>query len=294
MFIDAHLHTAIRKGLPSNAEGYTFASPEELIEIMDRTGVDKGILLPLVSPECRHQLSPPDDILEICAKYPDRFYPFCNIDPREGRNSSQTDFTRHLNYYKERGCLGVGEITANLGFTDPLVFNLFRHCEQAEMPVLFHIAPQQFNCYGLIDALGLPGLTAALETFPKLMFIGHSQPFWAEISGDADNNNRRSYPTGPVTPGGALPKLMERFSNLYCGWDAGSGFNGLTRDPEFGWSFMEKFKDRILFGTDICDVGNDMQHAAYLRQSLQDKRISREAFENISWRNANRLLKLGL
>ena len=133
-----------------------------------------------------------------------------------------------------------------------------------------------------------------MQDFPNLVFIGHSQPFWAEISGDVTNETRNTYPKGPVTPGGVLPKLMEQHSNLYCGWDAGSGYNAFTRDPEFGWSFMEQFKDRILFGTDICDPTNDHRHAEYLRQSHADGRISDEAFENISWRNANRLLKLGL
>jgi predicted TIM-barrel fold metal-dependent hydrolase len=294
MFIDAHLHTARRKGLPRNLKGSNYATPTELIAMMDRTGVDKGILLPGENPECTYQTTTNEDILEVCEQYPDRFYPFCNVDPRAGNNSPDTDLSFHLNYYKKRGCRGVGEICANMEFDDPLMRNLFKHCERCEMPALFHIAPKRYGCYGIIDALGLPGLTAALQDFPNLIFIGHSQPFWAEISGDLTNENRNTYPKGPVTPGGVLPKLMEEYPNLYCGWDAGSGYNALTRDPEFGWSFMERFKDRILFGTDICDPTNDHRHAEYLRKSHADGRISDDAFENISWRNANRLLKLGL
>ncbi len=294
MFVDAHLHTVISKGLPRNAAGSNFATPEELLAIMDRTGVDKGILLPEASPECSYQQSSTEDILKVCETYPDRFYPFCNVDPRAGKNSPDTDLSFHLNYYKGRGCLGVGEVTANLEFSDPLAQNLFRHCERVKMPVLFHIAPKRYDCYGLIDALGLPGLEASLAAFPQLSFIGHSQPFWAEISGDVTAENRSTYPAGPVMPGGVLPKLMKKYSNLYCGWDAGSGYNGLTRDPEFGWSFMESFSDRILFGTDICDKTQNHRHAEYLRQSRAEGRISEHVFENISWRTASRLLCLGL
>jgi predicted TIM-barrel fold metal-dependent hydrolase len=292
MFIDAHLHAIRRKGLPRNGEGANFAWPEELIQMMDRTGVDQGILLPVVSPECSFQNVTTDDVLEICAMYPDRFHPFCNVDPRSGSNSPDADLSFHLNYYKARGCLGVGEITANLEFDDPLVQNLFRHCERCEMPVILHIAPHRYGCYGLIDALGLPGLEASLAAFPRLPFIGHSQPFWAEISGDVTLENRNTYPVGPVVPGGTVPRLMEAYSNLYCGWDAGSGYHGLTRDPEFGWSFMERFSERILFGTDICDPLNNHLHAEYLRTSYADGRISASAFENISGRTAKRLLKL--
>ena len=43
----------------------------------------------------------------------------------------------------------------------------------------FHIAPKRLLLYR--DSLGLPGLEGALRKFPKLTFIGHSQPFWAEI-----------------------------------------------------------------------------------------------------------------
>lgn len=294
MFIDAHLHTSRRKGLPRNAAGFGYATPEELIVIMDRTCVDKGILLPSESPECIYQQGSTEDVLEVCETYPDRFYPFCNLDPRAGSNSPDADLSFQLNYYKERGCLGVGEITANLEFGDPLVQNLFRHCERCELPVVFHVAPRRYGCYGLIDAVGLSGLEASLAAFPRLVFIGHSQPFWAEISGDVTIENRNGRPAGPVVPGGTVPRLMETYPNLYCGWDAGSGYNGLTRDPEFGWSFMERFSARILFGTDICDPSDNHRHAEYLRTSHADGRISDIAFENISWRTANRLFGLGI
>lgn len=294
MFIDAHLHTIRRKGLPRNASGSNFSTPEELIAMMDRTGVNKGVLLPTVSPECSYQTAATEDVLEICEIYPDRFLPFCNVDPRAGSNSPDADLSFHLHYYKGRGCLGVGEITANLDVGDPLVQNLFRHCERCEMPVIFHMAPKRYGFYGLVDSVGLTGLEASLAAFPRLVFIGHSQPFWAEISGDVTDENRNTYPAGPVAPGGAVPRLMDAYPNLYCGWDAGSGYNALTRDPEFGLAFMERFSGRILFGTDTCDPLNDHRHAEYLRTSYADGRLSDMAFENISWRTANRLFRLGI
>ena len=294
VFVDAHLHTVRKKGLPRNAADSNYTTPEELIVMMDHTGVDRGILLPLISPESSFQLSTTEDVLEVCESYPDRFYPFCNVDPRAGAHTPDADLSFHLNFYKHQGCLGVGELTASLEFTDPLVQNLFHHCERCEMPVLFHLAPQRYGNYGLIDKLGLSGLEASLQAFPNLIFIGHSSAFWSEISGAVNDEKRNQYPSGPVEAGGAVPRLMANYRNLYCGWDATSGFNGLTRDPEFGWSFMERFKDRILFGTDICDPLVPHRHADYLRTSFGEGRISREAFENISWRNANRPFALGL
>jgi len=291
MFIDAHLHTGRKKSLP-RPDGSNYASPEELILMMDRTGVDKGILLPGASPECRCQVSTVEDILDVCKKYPERFIPFCNIDPRAEANSPESDLSRQLNFYKRQGCKGMGEICANLYFDDPLVQNLFRHCEKCEMPVLFHIGPQIGDCYGLVDDLRLPRLEKSLKTFPDLIFIGHSQPFWAEISGDVTTKNRNTYPEGKVVLGGTVPRLLETYANLYAGFDAGSGYNALTRDQEFGYSFIEKFQGKLLFGTDICSPENDHRHAEFLRNACKEGRISQEALEKVSWQNVNRILKL--
>jgi len=294
MFIDIHLHTVPRKGLPRNADGDNYASPEELIEIMDRTGVDRGVLLPGVSPECSAQPSPPQSILEVCEAHPDRFFAFCNVDPRAEANSPGADLSRQLRYYKERGCRGVGEVTANLAFTDPLVLNLFEHCRRCAMPVLFHIGPAFGGCYGLVDSPGLPGLERCLKLFPELPFIGHSQPFWAEISGDSNPETRGGYPAGPVAPGGAVPRLLRGHRNLYCDISARSGYNALTRDAGFGAAFLAEFHERIMFGTDTCSVKNNFRHADLLRRLRDEGKLGGEAFENISWRNANRLFGLGL
>ena len=294
MMIDTHLHTVRTHGLPRNDTGDNYCSPEQLIEIMDRTGVDKGVLLPGVSPECRKQYSPTEDILDICAAYPDRFIPFCNIDARAEGNSAAADLSRQLRYYAERGCKGVGELSFNLPFTDPLVLNLFEHCQACGLPVLFHIAPQRGGCYGLVDELHLPGIEHCLRRFPELTFIGHSQPFWAEISGDLRADQRGGYPTGPVAGDGAVPRLFRDYANLYADISANSGYNALTRDPAFGPAFAAEFADRLLMATDTCSPANDFQHAALLRRWRDEGKLTTDAFEAIAWRNANRVLGLGL
>jgi predicted TIM-barrel fold metal-dependent hydrolase len=162
------------------------------------------------------------------------------------------------------------------------------------MPILFHIALKKYDGYGLIDDLHLPRLETVLKTFPELVVIGHSQPFWAEISGDLTEESRNDYPRGKVAPGGTIPRLLEQYPNLYGDISAGSGYNALTRDPEFGYAFVETFQDRLFFGTDICTADQDHRHAEYLREAGKEGHISEDAFEKVSWQNANRVLKLGL
>ena len=122
-----------------------------------------------------------EEIIEISKRYPGRFIPFCNIDPRAMTNSATAPLGELLQHYKNSGCKGVGEVCANLPFTDPLVRNLFKHVEEAGIPLTFHIAPFVGGFYGLYDDPGLPQLEYSLSSFPKLKFFGHSQAFWAEI-----------------------------------------------------------------------------------------------------------------
>jgi predicted TIM-barrel fold metal-dependent hydrolase len=294
MFVDMHLHTIRTQGVPRADGGDNFATPEELIGMMDAMGVERGVLLPLVSPECRTQYLPTEDMLDVCEEHPERFIPFCNIDPRGESNSAAADLSRQLEYYKSRGCKGVGEVTASLAFTDPLVLNFFSHCQACRLPVIFHIAPRAGGFYGLVDELHLPGLEACLKLFPDLVFIGHSQPFWSEVDPAVTEAQRNSYPAGPVAPGGTVPRLMRTYPNLYADISAGSGYNALTRDRDFGVAFLSEFQERLFFGTDICSPANDPKQAELLRGLRADGSISEVAFESITWRNADRVLGLGL
>lgn len=292
MIIDDHLHVT-QSCTTTRKNGSTYATPPRLIEMMDEQGIDAGILLPSVNPECADRFVTVEDVLEICAVYPGRFIPFCNLDPRMDTNSASADMTRFLSYYKDAGCKGVGEICANLPFDDPLVDNMFAHCAACEMPVIFHVGPKVGGCYGLYDEPGLPRLEAMLQKHPELILVGHSQPFWAEISGDLEPGERNGYPKAPVAPGGRLTELFERYPNLYGDMSAGSGHNAVSRDAEFGYGFMDQFQDRLFFGTDICSPTDKRLLLPYLRDALDQGHISQTVFDKLTFGNANRVMKLG-
>ena len=292
--IDIHVHSS-ESAWFSRPPDRRYATPAELIAIYDRIGVERGVLLPSINVEGDFQLSSNYEMKLVADKYPDRFSWFCNIDPRQGYNAPETDFTPYLLTCMENGARGVGEICANLPFDDPLMKNLFYHCEKNGLPVIFHIGNRGRD-YGIVDSFGLPGLEGALAGFPKLRFFGHSQKFWAEISGDLKPEERDGYPTGPVAPGGRLVTLMRTYPNLCCDLSAGSGYNAMTRDPAFGYAFMEEFSDRLYYGTDICDpanIGSPMlKLAAFLDEGLTTGRLSPEAYYRISRGNAEKVLGL--
>ena len=289
MLIDVHTH--IGRVVPDRRE---FMDAANLIAKMDAWGIDMACVLPLSEqPEGAYLECDTEDVLAACGRYPGRLIPFCLIDPRYG-NRPDTDFRPLLREYRDRGCRGVGEVLPKLDFDDPRALNLYRQAGEFELPVLFDMHDGEWG-YGLCDDRGLPRLEHALRTCPDTAFIGHGPTFWAEISSDVPAAQRSGYPPGPVREGGAVPRLMRRYGNLWADTSAGSGNNALTRDPEFGIAFLEEFQDRLMFGTDSCrrsDVESPYPNVSFFRDVREIRKITAEASEKIAWRNAARLLRI--
>ena len=93
MFFDIHAHV-YRHPVPFVVK---FCDPDELLRMYDRYGIEKGCLLPVVNSEIYLPQSN-EDILEIAAAHPDRFIPFCNVDPRALTNSPDAPLDRVLEY----------------------------------------------------------------------------------------------------------------------------------------------------------------------------------------------------
>jgi hypothetical protein len=292
MLIDIHTHTCYPRGV-GQALGWTFIDPEAFVAGLDERGIDKAALLPIMSPDHQKHYIPPEEALAIRDAYPGRIIPFCCLDGRMMANSPESDFRKMLEYYKEQGCKGVGEYVTNLPFDDPLQMNVFRQVEEVGLPLTFHVGASLGGCYGCYDEPGLPRLEKVLQACPSLKLLGHSPGFWSEIDAGADDRARRGYPHGPVTPG-RLVELMRTYPNLYGDLSAGSGYNAVTRDPDFGLAFMEEFQDRLLFGTDLCWPDQETPIVEWFAGLVQDGALSGEAHEKIAWKNADRLLGLGI
>lgn len=292
MFIDIHMHAMRSPMTVSRWSGAPeFTLPEQLLARFDATGVEKAILLPLVSPEARLGIQTTEEILGICRQWPDRFVPFCNIDPRMVTNAPDAPLNELLDVYKAAGCKGIGEVTCNLAFNDPLVENLFKHVEAAGLPLTFHISPTLGGNYGLYDEPGLPQLEGALRKFPNLTFLGHSQAFWCEIGPLADVKDRWGYPKGPVSRPGRVVELMRKYPNLLGDLSAGSGFNAVSRDETFGLALLEEFQDRLFFGTDITSPTTDGPLRDYLLKIRQEGKLPEKIFQKIARENAVCLLQ---
>ena len=292
MLIDIHCHTSYPKGI-FRANGTRCPDPDELVRMLDAAGIDKAVVLSMVNPERHAWLITPQEVMQICGEYPDRLIPFCSVDPRMLTNSVKADFLPMLEYFKQAGFKGIGEYTPNIAFDDPLNMNLFKQIEYVGLPVIFHVSPAVGGYYGCYDELGLPRLEKVLKAFPELILLGHSQPFWTEISSDVTADIRTTNPSGKVTPGRVV-QLMRKYPNLHGDLSAGSGYNAISRDPEFGYEFLEEFQDRLYFGTDIAKPSQELPQVEYFRKLRTNNLVSQEAYHKITWKNAAKLLNISV
>jgi predicted TIM-barrel fold metal-dependent hydrolase len=295
-YIDIHTHLgAFRFGKMVSIKG--------LLQWMDSNDVERACIQPLVSPESSPGIQPmqtSEAALEAAKAHPDRLIAFCGLDPRvtidpaapktyperQGHVNGVKGLIEILKRYKDAGARGLGEHKVGLPFDHPQMMQLYEACQTLELPILFHLDDLRG-----IDTPGLPRLENALKAFPKLPFIGHACGFWSSISGDVTKEDFGRYPKvpRPITPGGALDRLMDAYPNLHGDLSEPGGQIALTRDPVFAREFVIRRTDRLLFGSDFLAPGQEIPQF----QILSAMNLPDEVQYKIHRGNAIRLLKLG-
>lgn len=285
--IDIHLHLTLEQQ-PRTASMY-FSSAEAMIPHLEELGIEHGILMSSgQETQTKSILASNTECEHICSRFPEKFHWLCNI------NETEEQVYETLLACKKKGAVGIGELMINQRMDSPLLQTVFASAQDLEMPILFHMSPQVGYQYGIVDEAGLPLLEENLKRYPNLKFIGHSQPFWHEISGKVspELSERMKWGSGAVTAGGRVPYLLETYENLYGDLSANSGGCAVMRDEAFGLTFLEKYQDRLMFGTDM--VNNEMQFplGGWLDEQERKGALSKAAYEKICRKNAEQIFKL--
>lgn len=265
----AHLGNCFR-------ENYQFMksiSTEQLIDRMDRDGIEIAVLLPLESPEVCPGYFLTEDAVAARDLYPERLIAFVGLDPRQPSLEKQFDV-----FVERYGCRGFGELLNGLPFADPRNKVIYAKCNEHRLPLVFDMSGRD-----LWDEVGLPGLEECLREFPEMTFCGHGPTFWSAISAD---DPRAGYPSGRIKPGGAIDRLMDSYENLWLDLSAGSGFNALTRDPAFTAGFIERHWRRMLWATDYFIVNQPIPQVNWIKTID----VTPEVRDAIAFGNARRLL----
>ncbi len=265
-------------------------TPKRLIKKMDEIGIEKAVILPIENPEETHWYNTSDNVLKVCKRYKDRLIPFCNVDPRRGTNSENEKFIFNLiEEYVKKGAKGFGEILANLKFNDKRMKNIYKACGELKISIVFHLGGvPEMSTIGLTDEIGLPYIEEVLNEFPNTIFVAHGPGWWAEISGNVTPEERNTYPKGKIEKEGKVQYLLSNYSNIYADLSAGSAYNALTRDPEYGIEFLNRFFNKLLFATDYLYPEQELPIVDYMK----NVNISEEKKKMIFYENAKKLLNI--
>ncbi len=241
--IDDHQHT-------NYGEGFKFPPPpgrtnEALLAHQRAMGVRKTILLPSGSDYILGlQIGGNDSVVEMARQHPNEFAYFANEDPRlDGAQKT-------LEKYLKGGAIGIGEQKFPVACDSPAIQMVAEVAQEFGVPVLMHF--EEDDGSSLYANMHLERFHKILERFPKVIFLGHAQTWWANIDGNYKPGIQ--YPKGPVAPGGLSERLLSDYPNMVGDISAGSGLNALTRDEGHAREFLKKFQDKLTFGSDCSDT----------------------------------------
>jgi len=265
--VDIHQHV--------NWQGKNVAG---LIQYLDEAGVDKCWLLSWEAVdgglEQNYQHLSISDVYKTYKQYPRRIVPFCGVDPR------RRDAEDILIALKKRGFRGYGELKFKILADNPDLVHMLRLAGKLKMPSICHLdvdMPSTTQWY-----LGdISHFERAAKLCPDTAMIGHGPGFWREISGDAEKVDA-VYPTGKVTKGGRLEKVLEKNKNVFADLSAGSALKALSRDIAYTKKLLIRFRKRIMYGTD--------NYNTHMLEFLRNLKLDKDVFFDIVCGNAKRLL----
>lgn len=156
------------------------------------------------------------------------------------------DAVYEIEKYLKLGAVVIGELKFGVECDAPEMHKIYQLARHYDVPVLMHWQHGMYN-------YGFDRFYKILEQYPRVNFIGHAQTWWANI--DKDHRDQSVlYPKGAVSPGGITDRYLSDYANMYGDLSAGSGLNALTRDPEHAKTFLEKHKDKLVYGSDCADI----------------------------------------
>lgn len=241
------------------------ASDEEVdrwVRIMDAAGIEKTMIL-------TYSTGPRfDSIVEKYSKYKGRFLLCCGFDyTGYAQPGWQEHAIAELERCHRKGAVGVGELGDKglgefysrpvpgygLHIDDPRLKPLLEKCAELHMPVSIHVAedawmylPPDSTNDGLMNAAAwqvdltkkgilnhdelITTLENAVRENPKTMFIAcHLANCCSDLS--------------------VLGRLFDKYPNLRA--DIAARYGEIAPVPRYTKAFMEKYADRLVYGTDM-------------------------------------------
>jgi predicted TIM-barrel fold metal-dependent hydrolase len=230
----------------------SFSNISLLLKVMEDCQIDKMILLG--TSKYTFYLNPKygfseydknnEEIINISKKYPDKFIALITIDPRD------EDKLEKLKKFIVAGAKGLKLYNGHGYFYDnffhlPLddsgMMEIYQYCEAEGIPILYHINSGRF----------LDQMERILQAFPDLVVVA---PHFILTSSNLT----------------LLSRLLDTYPNLYTDISFGhpdfqvAGFKRISYNAEAFREFMQKYRDRINFGTDIVITSYRAKSRSYI------------------------------
>lgn len=255
--IDAHSHSSM-----NNIR--TRSDVDAWVKTMDATGIEMSVVFTNASgAEFDRQAE------LFLGSYPKRFQVWYSFDASK---PDAPDFTTktvaELERVYRKGARGVGEITdkgwgvessekdalpraRRLRFDDPRLDAYWEKCGELNMPVNIHLADHP-SCWKPLDAK--QERTPDFQTFN---LSGKDVPSYEELLSARERllakHPRTKFIFCHLSNQGndtaALAKMLDRFPNMYV--DVSARDYEIGRQPRAMRAFLEQYKGRVLFGTDM-------------------------------------------
>ena len=259
--IDVHSHTYLR-------------TPEEIanwVRTMDAVGIETTVVL---SGATGQQF---DSLVELFLKpYPGRFQLYCGIDTTDidAPDYPQRATAELVRCYR-KGARGVGEISdkgsglsrsqllprdKRLHPDDRRLDLFWDKCAELKLPVNLHMADHP-SAWRPPDAH-----QERTPNYQQYNQYGHDVPSYEEVLALRDRALDRHPKTRFIlchlgNQGNDLAsaaKLLDKFPGVYM--DISARAYEVGRQPRFATKFLTKYKDRVLWGTDL-NPSQEMYHA---------------------------------
>ena len=269
------------------------AAVDEWVRTMDNVGIQKTIILSY-SAGARF-----DSVVDKYARYKDKFEIWCGFD-YTGYNQPgwQQHAIAELERCYKKGARGVGELgdkglgelyshpTPGYGLhiDDVRIKPLLEKCAELHMPVSIHVAEDAWMYEG-VDSTndGLMNAATWKVDMTKKGILDHDQ-LVTTLENAVKNNPKTIFIACHLanccSDLSKLGRLFDAYPNLYA--DIAARYGEIAPIPRYVHDFIEKYADRIVYGTDM-GTAKAMYQTTFRILETADEHFYRQDLFNYHW-----------
>ena len=267
----------------------TDAEVDAWVKTMDSAGIAKTMILTYATGAGL------DSAIDKYARYKDRFVVWCGFDYTGlDQPGWEQRAVKELERCYKKGARGVGELgdkglgefyskpTPGWGMhiDDPRMKPLIKKCGELHMPISIHVAEDEWM-YQNPDSLndGLMNAAKWHVDMTKKGILGHDE-LVATLEHAVRDNPKTTFIAchlaNTCSDLSMLAKLFDKYPNLYA--DISARYGEIAPIPRYAHAFIEKYSNRIVYGTDMGTASDMYQTTFRILESADEHFYEHERF----------------